>query len=284
VVQDVQQGFGLRSVFLKHQAAAEAAADGFFSQMGSDQLLSDLMTRSARLVRRSTLVSSSSARRMDAEFFTEAFERLESRMKKIGAVKTLGDITSSVTTGRTPAAAEYFDEDQGEAVVLKVGVLTNQGANWAAAEFAPRKYVGHADSDAAEGDVLFTSSAHSPSHIARKADVVRGIPREYANRTMLVGELMRLRIKDQDEMPPEYVASFLRNAIGGEQVRRCIRGITSHVYPQDIRAFVRIPVPPAGVKSAIASESAKASKARWDYHGCVRRAIARLDDHIEKIL
>lgn len=270
-----------RRKYMVALAAAESAADEFFDQADPTALLNDLRSSQCRIVSKAGLFT---AGRLDAEFHAQTFQDVQSRLRKLGVCKTLGQLCLRADTGRTPASHEYQEVDPAAVAVMKVAALTNRGINWPSVGFAPSaKYAGQADSEILDGDIVFTSSAHSAGHIAKKVDVVRDVPSDLRGRVTFAGEVMRLRLKDDPLFPPEYVAAFLRSPLGGEQVRRCTRGITSHVYGSDILANVLVPAPDAATAGDIRREALRANDARLAYRRNVLRAIAEVDKHVDQL-
>ena len=284
VIDLVHRAAEARRRFLDEHGAARAAAEAFFGRMGQDALLRDLAVHREWPLKRSEVFGAGTPRRLDAEFYSPAYALTEQRMERTAQLRSLGSLASLVTTGRTPAADAYLETDKGGAVVVKVATLTNLGVNWASAEFAGTEFLGHADSAIVEGDVLFTSSAHSPPHIAKKADVVSAIPPEFHGRATIAGELMRVRLKEDDSVSPEYLAAFIRSPLGGEQIRRCTRGMTSHVYAEDLKTYVRVPMPPDDVAAAIKDHVGRATAERWRFRSLIRTAVDLVDEHVDRIL
>ena len=70
---------------------------------------------------------------------------------------------------------------------------------------------------------------------------------------------MRVRLKRQASVPPEYLAAFIRSPLGGEQVRRCARGMTSHVYADDVKMYVQVPLPPTDVVAKVTDHPVRKS-------------------------
>lgn len=273
-----------RDGFRQESAAADSATEAFLAKFGPDVLLRDLSGHAPHIVQRTDLFEAGERRRTDPEFHDPAFQGLAARITSGSKTLSLRDVVESAVSGKTPAADDYTSEDEGGQVVVKVATLTNMGLSWPSAEFALAS--GGDPTEAAplkEGDVLFTSSAHAPQHICRKVDVVRGIPPEVGDRARHVGELIRLR-PIADGMPPEVLAGFLRSSVGGEQVRRCVRGITSHVYPEDLLANVLVPVPPESVQQEVLKRTERANRHRWEYHRLVREAVKLLDDEFGVVL
>lgn len=217
--------------------------------------------------------------RLDAEFHAAAFDELLDRMGGLGEVERLGNLLAEdgAVTGASPDADEFLDAGVEEgAAVLKTGAMTGVGVNWAAMSFAPEEFAEAESNRLREGDVVFNSTAHQPKYMAHKIDVIAGIPPHLRDRLTFVSDLMRLRIADQSTLPPHYLAAFLRNPLGKEQIRRVIRGISSHVYPADI-CEIRIPLPPKEVAAEIASIATEVEASRWQHMHLIRSAIDRAE-------
>ncbi len=269
-----------RRTYLSALENLEREVAAFFDPMQPEQLLEDLARSGSKVLSRSEAFSSG---RLDAEFHAEAFGAAEDRMSAIAETVRLRDLVLRADTGKTPASHEYEDDSGVNAAVLKVASLTNRGINWASAQFAPGEFLGRPSSEALDGDVLFTSSAHSAAHIARKVDVVSDAPASLAGRVTFVGEALRLRLKPNPLFPPHYVAAFLRGVLGGEQIRRCTRGITSHVYAADLVEHVRVPTPSAAVADAVTELSDAAHQARWSYRAGVEAAVRLVDGVVARL-
>ncbi|HEV3318464.1 MAG TPA: hypothetical protein VG053_01870 [Solirubrobacteraceae bacterium] len=288
VVSSVQQSITAaraeRAEFLKRQVVLRAIANRYFGAMDPELLIANLGDGRATTRKRNDLIEKDDLGRIDAEFHAAAFDDAIKRMQRAGPVEPLGKLASWISTGSSPAEAEYSDcDEETQSAVIKVGALTGAGINWPAMAFAPKKYADAEENRVQDGDILFTSTAHQPKYMAHKIDVVRAIPTELRDRITFVGELMGLRINDPKRMPPDYVAAFLRNPLGKEQIRRCIRGISSHVYPEDVREIV-VPIPDEKTAKAIAKAAREVEEARWAYGRLVRQAIEAIEIHVESVL
>src|SRR5690606_20034134 len=102
------------------------------------------------------------------------------QLASIGA-QPLGKLSARIETGENLGDAQNREADEllvedpeNLAALVKVGTLTNYGVSWPYLSYV----LGQPKQDLLlkEGDILFTSSAHSRYHIARKVDVVRTIP------------------------------------------------------------------------------------------------------------
>jgi len=82
-----------------------------------------------------------------------------------------------------------------------------------------------------EGDILLTSSAHTVHYIAKKVDIIAGIPKNYGELTF-VGELMRIRPKPG--IDPFVLLASLRHPMVRDDLQASVRGQTAHLNPKDL--------------------------------------------------
>ncbi len=153
----------------------------------------------------------------------------------------LGDLTEVITTGRTPGRSAYSDEGL---FLVKVGNLSGKGIEWAARDrnFIPlseREKRRKANLLLQVGDILMTSSAHSPVYIAKKVDIITEIPEWVGGEASLVGEVMLIRAKP-DSINPFVLLAFLRSPAVMNQIQGMVRGQTAHLHPKDV-AMLKVP-------------------------------------------
>lgn len=147
----------------------------------------------------------------------------------------LKELVLSCRTGRTPARSAYADAGL---FILKVGNLTGQGIDWTARD---RNYVEQKERPSRErlalilqtGDIVLTSSAHSPVYIAKKVDIVGTIPEYVGSAASVVGELMLVR-PDPKKIDPYVLLAFLRAPSTMEKIQRMVRGQTAHLHSDDL--------------------------------------------------
>lgn len=174
--------------------------------------------------------------RLDAQYFSSY--KLKSTFLNKFDSKLIKQLCDKIETGLTPAKDSYWYKGF---PVLKMGCLTNSGIDWSKIEFANENYIKKAKRySVEEGDILLTSSAHALEHIAKKVDIVIEIPKEYQNKLVFVGEVMRLRVK-KELINPYYLLLFLRTELGYKLLQNCIRGQTAHIYPKDVENII-IPI------------------------------------------
>ena len=135
-------------------------------------------------------------------------EKLQSQLRRR---QNLGQFVTLAITGATPSRTAYSSEGL---FLVKVGNLTGSGVSWIPRE---RNFIDletaakrHTRSGRLlqQGDIVLTSSAHSPKYIARKIDVIDKIPDWIGGAASFVGEVMLLRPDlesiDPFVLPPIY--------------------------------------------------------------------------------
>lgn len=155
----------------------------------------------------------------------------------------LGEVAELIKTGRTPPRTSYTDTGL---FVIKVGNLTGNGINWIARD---RNFVSEQERIkrtktpsrliARKGDIVLTSSAHSPVYIAKKVDIVDRIPEWVGGQASFVGEVMLIRVKP-GTVDPYLLVSYLRAPSTVAEIQRMVRGQTAHLHPEDM-ANLQIP-------------------------------------------
>lgn len=152
--------------------------------------------------------------------------------QSVAALKEFVEIASN---GSTPSRANYSSEGL---FLVKVGNLTGQGISW---EPRDRNFISGPQKDKRrndvrlmlrKGDVLLTSSAHSPVYIAKKIDIVGFIPKWVGAGASYVGEVMMLRPKKS--VSPYVLAAYLRLPSTQKQIQLMVRGQTAHLHPRDL--------------------------------------------------
>ncbi|MCL2075689.1 MAG: N-6 DNA methylase [Betaproteobacteria bacterium] len=155
----------------------------------------------------------------------------------------LGDLVSDIKTGRTPPRAAYSDSNG--LFLIKVGNLTGSGINWIArnrnfintSQWTDRR-LGSIEL-VRHGDIVLTSSAHSPVYIAKKVDIITEVPPWVGGQASFVGEVMLVRVK-QERISPMLLLAYLRQPVVTAQIQEMVRGQTAHLHPEDLAS---LPIP-----------------------------------------
>ena len=156
----------------------------------------------------------------------------------------LGDLLEAAATGRTPQRSAYSDEGL---FLVKVRNLTGHGISWTPSE---RNFAAGKDAASrrrsprmmlAPGDLVLTSSAHSPVYIAQKVDVIPEIPDWIGGAASFVAEVMMLR-PNRELVDPYALLTFLRTRTAVERIQLMVTGQTAHLRPDDL---MELRIPPA---------------------------------------
>jgi len=149
--------------------------------------------------------------------------------------KKLRDFVEVICNGHTPARSAYSKKGL---FLVKVGNLTGNGIRWIAGErnFITGKEAKRRSTIATQmlqkGDIVLTSSAHSPIYIAKKVDMVWNIPDWVEGKASFVGEVMLIRPKK--DIDPFSLLAFLRSPQTTIEIQRMIRGQTAHLHSDDL--------------------------------------------------
>ena len=103
-------------------------------------------------------------------------------------------------------------------------------------------------------------AAHSPEQIGKKISVIEQIENDKGN-TITVGELITLRIENNDKKYLNFTYQYLKSEYGYLQIQRLIRGITSHLYPTDLKK-IKVPYPSKDLLTKIDNISFEINKLR----------------------
>jgi type I restriction enzyme M protein len=149
----------------------------------------------------------------------------------------LSDLASDIKTGRTPPRAAYSTSEG--LFLIKVGNLTGSGINWIARDrnfidtstMSPRRL--SSIEMVKRGDIVLTSSAHSPVYIAKKVDLITEVPEWVGGQASFVGEVMLLRARP-DRISPMLLLAYLRQPAVAAQIQEMVRGQTAHLHPEDL--------------------------------------------------
>lgn len=223
----------------------------------------------------------SGANRIDSEFYRKLHDKISQLLNKYGVVQPLEYFYNKIFTGNTPAKGDYRDPEEEGIPIIKVGTLTNTGLNWSDIEFASIEFFDkNKEALVKPNDILLTSSAHSSEHICKKVDVVNAIPKQFNNECLFVGELLLLRNETHHEIEPYFVASFLRSELGIIQVQRCVRGISSHIYPIDIKKYVMVPIPKPTLISKISTLAQDAERKKNEAIDIIRTLVEEYENEV----
>ena len=204
----------------------------------------------------STLSTVQALDRMDAEFFAGAALTFE----RTTEVLPLGDrrVTSALSNGATPAAAEYNSAGY---PIYKVGGLSRFGiADWLGDRVDPDAGAARAwRAKVHDGDVFVLAAAHDTRYIGKSA-VVHGLPKG-ENQCRVVGEIV-VAHPGSDMSGPTLSAYFNIPAVRRE-MQRLVRGQSAHLYPRDL-AHLPVPIVSEDIQRQIRAHFEASARARRD--------------------
>jgi len=121
------------------------------------------------------------------------------------------------------------------------------------------------------GDICLTGSAHRPSYIGLKVDLIDELPPSGA---MPSGEVIAVRLNQEAPLRPEALLFYLRSTEGYHQVQDLVRGSTGHLYPRDL-VKMEVPVPDESGQKELARMFWEAAAAFRSYLEHESQAIAK---------
>jgi hypothetical protein len=269
----VQEACDLQDKFFESYDALTKMVMGMVESLGPvpDPVKASGRRVNIASVRWSECFGSGSAHRLDAEFFRADYAAYQSDLES-GWECFLVGTHYTATTGRLRKPGTDLTP------TLKQAVLTNAGVNWSA--------VVDEASDGGElrpvrsGDILLAATAHEIPYIGRKVDYVREVPEKLREQNQAVAELMILRPRTSKpaNVYGSYVAAFLRSPSGRHQVQRCIRGLRGgHVYPDDVRNRVVVPLPDDQWLNQFEQKAREAEEHRLAAKNKIARAVSEVD-------
>jgi type I restriction enzyme M protein len=154
--------------------------------------------------------------------------------------RPLGELCSSLLTGKSPGRAAYQAEVGDENVyrVLKVGDLTNHGIDWSLGDRSLARMPKRPPEARLLklGDLATTAAAHHPRYIAAKVDYVDCLPDDVAG-CFPVAEVLVFRPRT-DEIEPLVLLLWLRSPEGRAAVQSCVTGQTAHLRADDVAEVI----------------------------------------------
>lgn len=187
-------------------------------------------------------LSEASGSRLDPDYHKVSYRELVSQIRSSKfSLSTLGEVTSLLSSGKTPASFDY-SETPTEYPIIKVGSYTKHFIDLEKTDFTclPQKLI------AKKGDIFILSAAHQPEYVGRHIKYLNDEPKV---NTAYVGELICVRVNEKYNSM--FLFSLLMLDIFKTLINREKTGQTSHVYGKDIKSIV-IPLPPIEKQNEIA--------------------------------
>ncbi len=214
------------------------------------------------------------ARRMDAEYFQEKYDKLISKIKNQNA-KLLGDLVS-IKKGIEVGAEEYREEGK---IFIRVSSMTKNGIIESDQKYLSDKLYDELKNDyePKKGEILLTKDASPGIAYVLKNDI-EGI---------ISGGILRLKLNssassEQEEVEDEYLALCLNSVIGQMQAERDAGGsVIMHWKPEQIKN-VLIPILPQKTQQKIAGLVRQSHEARRKAKELLEEAKRKVEEMIGK--
>ena len=214
------------------------------------------------------------AARLDAEY--ACVPDLVTVWKPPFSIRPLGDPTVSrrVSNGLTPAASDYGSTG---VPIIKVADITTHGSADFGGEFvAPgTKTLNSSKGRIQPGDVLMIAAAHHIRYIG-KAGILETWPDE-RKQCQCVGELIAIR--PSRGIHGEVLMCYLNTPAVRAQVQRLVRGMSAHLYPNDLRALP-VPLVDIELQNKIVRKVRDSFDARQQAQRCLDKAKAMIEEAI----
>jgi len=155
-----------------------------------------------------------------------------------GPLARLDDITEAVFAGATLARSE-------QGVPARQATVANLDRVYLKGDFRTVRSPKSQRRRFRNGDLAIAAAAHSATYIGRDVTYVM------VNRPVFPSTEVLVVRPDAELASGAWVWCVLRSAFGYRQIQSCVRGITAHAYPDDLRDIV-VPVPPPSVRETFA--------------------------------
>jgi hypothetical protein len=257
---DIEEKLKIELSLIKCEKEIEEVCLKFINNYFKKIKIDDYQKTSISVLNKKDLLSKET-NRLDSEYYQNFHNEMELLFKKNDNYEILSNIFDYIDTGSTPAKKYQTENNQSDYFILKASCLTNFGLNWSKIENVTKDYFNlHPSKKISINDILILSAAHSPEQIGKKISQISDIDKDYTN-TISVGELITLKNTNLKSDYSNFVLNYLRSRYGYIQIQRLIRGITSHLYPQDVKK-IKIPKPNNDVIKKISEITKKINNLR----------------------
>ncbi len=165
--------------------------------------------------------------RLDAEFYPAGLDDYfaAANMKEA----TLGDICDDIYSGTTLPASDGSNSWQATVANLSPDFIEPELRQVKVGRQSAKRIRNH--------DLMICAAAHNANYIGKH--ITYGTAGDEA--VVPSTEVLLVRV-DRGKCPSSYVRAYLQSPTGFTQIQACVRGITAHLYPVDVRT-IRVPLP-----------------------------------------
>ena len=198
--------------------------------------------------------------------FLKEIRRIEDSKWRVVSLEDIAD----VKTGKTLKRNQYLEE--GSVFNIKVVNITGKGLSWTSSHTgsftSDELYEQNPNACVKRGDILMVCSAHHVEYIGR-CDIVEKFPKNL-KKVMCSGEVMIIR-PNTEKVDPYYLLYYLRSKLGRVQIRRMITGQSAHLYPDDMKKYFRVILPPKDIQQKLRNKIKKLFTRRKKLIGKLKR-------------
>jgi len=256
----IEEKIKIELLLIKCEKEIEQVCLKFINNYFKNININDYQKTSISIFNKTDLLNNET-NRLDSEYYQNFHKEIETLFEKNGSYEILSNIFDYIDTGSTPAKKYQTENNQSNYFILKASCLSNFGLNWGKIENVTEDFFSlHPSKKISINDILILSAAHSSEQIGKKISQISEIDKSY-NNTISVGELITLRNTNLKSDISYFVLNYLKSKYGYIQIQRLIRGVTSHLYPQDVKK-IKIPRPNNDVIIKISEISKKINNLR----------------------
>lgn len=212
--------------------------------------------------------------RLDPDYQNNSYKNIVNEIKKSDfEIVDLKEITDVLNSGKTPAKAEYSD-DETEHPIIKVGSYTNDFINLEKVDYVLTEQ----KLKAQKGDIFILSAAHQSEYVGRH---IKMLIEEPKIDTSYVGELICVRANEK--VNPTFLFSLLKTDIFKTLINREKTGQTSHVYGKDLKK-IPIPLPDKQIQKKISEHIESLQERIKILEIDAKRIIEEAKQEVEKMI
>ena len=260
IVKEITEKHELENQLMKKENQIELLCSKFIQNYFKNVPISYYNNHSIKIYNKDDLFKKSN-NRLDSEYYQDFHLKIDKLFNEKKDYYNLNSFFDYIDTGSTPSKKFQAENETTDYFILKASSLSNKGLIWGKVENITENYFSKKEGNKIkQNDILVLCSAHSPEQIGKKISVINQIDNDKGN-TITVGELITLRIENNDKKYLNFTYQYLKSKYGYLQIQRLIRGITSHLYPSDVEN-IKVPYPSKDLLKNIDSISIEINKLR----------------------
>ncbi len=260
IVKEISEKHELENQLIKKENQIEILCSKFIQNYFKNVPINYYNNHSIKIYNKNDLYKESN-NRLDSEYYQDFHSKIDKLFNANKDYYILNSFFGYIDTGSTPSKKFQAENETTDYFILKASSLSNKGLIWGKVENITEDYFNKKESSKIkQNDILVLCAAHSSEQIGKKISVIEQIENDKGN-TITVGELITLRIENNDKKYLNFTYQYLKSEYGYLQIQRLIRGITSHLYPTDLKK-IKVPYPSKDLLTKIDNISFEINKLR----------------------